>query len=153
MYSIHRLASLDAERESEIDWRLLPDPDWNWWSPHVLGKRFVTMKARAKKELENPEAPLPQIIAWLKREQDAIPRDEVKVFMSLKPGENRGEEASDGDEQEVAEHEGAPEISTSARTPSSKGRKKGKSKAVETVRKQIRSQEFVDSTDDEEGRF
>jgi hypothetical protein len=35
---------LQAKDDSEIDWKLLHDPDWNLWSPHLLQRRWLTMK-------------------------------------------------------------------------------------------------------------
>jgi hypothetical protein len=30
--------------DSEIDWKTLPDPNWNLWSAHTLQRRWLTMK-------------------------------------------------------------------------------------------------------------
>ncbi|KAG6821569.1 hypothetical protein H0H93_000078 [Arthromyces matolae] len=45
---IHKLSSLDVRDDTEIDWKLLPDPVWNLWSPHTLQRRWLTMKRGIK---------------------------------------------------------------------------------------------------------
>ena len=39
-----RVDSLDVRHDSEIDWKTFPDSDWNLWSPHLLQRRWMTMK-------------------------------------------------------------------------------------------------------------
>lgn len=56
------------------------------------------MKARAKRHLKNEEASYKEIITWLKKEQDSIPRKEVKAFMAKRPGEGDDEDENAGDE-------------------------------------------------------
>ncbi|KAI0311964.1 hypothetical protein OF83DRAFT_1148397, partial [Amylostereum chailletii] len=41
---VHKIDSMHVNDDSEIDWKLLPDPDWNLWSPHVLQRRWLTLK-------------------------------------------------------------------------------------------------------------
>ncbi|KAF9782276.1 hypothetical protein BJ322DRAFT_1010319 [Thelephora terrestris] len=41
---IHKVDSLDVRHDSEIDWKTFPDSDWNFWSPHLLQRRWMTMK-------------------------------------------------------------------------------------------------------------
>lgn len=43
---------MDVADDSEIDWNLLPDPDWNLWSAHSLQRRWLTMK-RGVTDYEN----------------------------------------------------------------------------------------------------
>jgi hypothetical protein len=43
-----RLASLSINDDTEIDWKLLNDPDWNLWSAHQLQRRFQTLKKSVK---------------------------------------------------------------------------------------------------------
>ncbi|KAF9646964.1 hypothetical protein BDM02DRAFT_3117798 [Thelephora ganbajun] len=45
---IHKVDSLDVRHDSEIDWKTFPDPDWNLWSPHLLQRRWMTMKRSIK---------------------------------------------------------------------------------------------------------
>lgn len=39
-----RVDSLNVRDDSEIDWKTLPDEDWNMWSAHALQRRWLTMK-------------------------------------------------------------------------------------------------------------
>jgi hypothetical protein len=34
--------------DTEIDWKNLPDEDWNMWSAHALQRRWLTMKRSIK---------------------------------------------------------------------------------------------------------
>ncbi|KAG6903479.1 hypothetical protein C0995_005502 [Termitomyces sp. Mi166 len=45
---IHKLVALNVRDDTEIDWKLLPDPVWNLWSPHTLQRRWLTMKRGIK---------------------------------------------------------------------------------------------------------
>lgn len=158
-----RLHSLQLTDEDEIAWKLLPDSHWNWWSPHVLHKRWFTMKQRAKKQLENENASYSDIINWLKKEQDRIPRKEVKAFMAKKPGEVDGaDEDGDGEDDDGEEEEGtqanagtsaAAGVTTngtaavtqrSANGPSELRKKKAQDQS------QFRTSEFVNSSDEED---
>ena len=46
--SFCRVHSLDIRHDSEIDWKTFPDSDWNLWSPHLLQRRWMTMKRSIK---------------------------------------------------------------------------------------------------------
>lgn len=39
-----RVDSLRVQDDSEIDWKTLPDSNWNLWSAHTLQRRWLTMK-------------------------------------------------------------------------------------------------------------
>ncbi|KAI5116616.1 hypothetical protein M0805_009197 [Coniferiporia weirii] len=41
---VHKIASLNVHDDSEIDWKLLADEDWNLWSAHSLQRRWLTLK-------------------------------------------------------------------------------------------------------------
>lgn len=41
---VHKVNSLNVRDDSEIDWKTLPDPNWNLWSAHILQRRWLTMK-------------------------------------------------------------------------------------------------------------
>ena len=43
-----RLASLNLEDESEINWNALSDGNWNLWSPHILQRHWVSLKKSVK---------------------------------------------------------------------------------------------------------
>ncbi|KAG9317467.1 hypothetical protein JVU11DRAFT_1669 [Chiua virens] len=45
---VHKVDSLKARDDTEIDWKTLTDPDWNLWSAHSLQRRWLTMKRSIK---------------------------------------------------------------------------------------------------------
>ncbi|KAF8450523.1 hypothetical protein L210DRAFT_3520708 [Boletus edulis BED1] len=45
---VHKVDSLKVRDDTEIDWKTLPDPDWNLWSAHSLQRRWLTMKRSIK---------------------------------------------------------------------------------------------------------
>ncbi|KAI0701188.1 hypothetical protein BC835DRAFT_1265131 [Cytidiella melzeri] len=45
---VHKIDSLNVRDDSEIDWKTLPDEDWNMWSAHSLQRRWLTMKRSVK---------------------------------------------------------------------------------------------------------
>ncbi|KAA1466767.1 hypothetical protein DENSPDRAFT_768128 [Dentipellis sp. KUC8613] len=45
---VHKVDSLHVQDDSEIDWKTLPDANWNLWSPHTLQRRWLTMKRSIK---------------------------------------------------------------------------------------------------------
>ncbi|KAH7887607.1 hypothetical protein F5I97DRAFT_1805530 [Phlebopus sp. FC_14] len=45
---VHKIDSLKVRDDTEIDWKTLPDPDWNLWSAHSLQRRWLTMKRGIK---------------------------------------------------------------------------------------------------------
>jgi hypothetical protein len=44
----HRVDSLNVRDDTEIDWKTLPDPGWNFWSAHSLQRRWLTLKRSIK---------------------------------------------------------------------------------------------------------
>ncbi|RXW25268.1 hypothetical protein EST38_g638 [Candolleomyces aberdarensis] len=45
---VHKVDSLNVNDDTEIDWKTLPDHDWNLWSAHTLQRRWLTMKRSVK---------------------------------------------------------------------------------------------------------
>ncbi|KLO08456.1 hypothetical protein SCHPADRAFT_835344 [Schizopora paradoxa] len=45
---VHKIASFDVRDDSEIDWKLLNDEDWNLWSAHCLQRRWLSLKRSVK---------------------------------------------------------------------------------------------------------
>ena len=43
-----RVDSMNVRDDTEIDWKLLPDENWNIWSAHSLQRRWLTMKRSIK---------------------------------------------------------------------------------------------------------
>ena len=39
---------MNVRDDTEIDWKLLPDENWNIWSAHSLQRRWLTMKRGIK---------------------------------------------------------------------------------------------------------
>ncbi|KAF9481820.1 hypothetical protein BDN70DRAFT_802572 [Pholiota conissans] len=45
---VHKVDSLNVRDDTEIDWKLIPDQDWNLWSAHTLQRRWLTLKKGVK---------------------------------------------------------------------------------------------------------
>ncbi|RPD66837.1 hypothetical protein L226DRAFT_452371 [Lentinus tigrinus ALCF2SS1-7] len=45
---VHKVDSMNVRDDTEIDWKLLPDENWNIWSAHSLQRRWLTMKRSIK---------------------------------------------------------------------------------------------------------
>jgi hypothetical protein len=45
---LRRVDSLNVRDDTEIDWKTLPDPGWNFWSAHSLQRRWLTLKRSIK---------------------------------------------------------------------------------------------------------
>jgi len=43
-----RIDSMNVRDDTEIDWKVIPDPDWNLWSAHTLQRRWLTLKNSVK---------------------------------------------------------------------------------------------------------
>ncbi|KAH8830434.1 hypothetical protein DL96DRAFT_1592888 [Flagelloscypha sp. PMI_526] len=54
---VHKVASLNVRHDTEIDWKMLADPTWNLWSPHILQRRWQTLKkgVRGHNELSHQD--------------------------------------------------------------------------------------------------
>ncbi|OCB89576.1 hypothetical protein A7U60_g3268 [Sanghuangporus baumii] len=54
---VHKIASLNVNDDSEIDWKLLNDETWNLWSAHTLQRRWLTLKRsiRGHEEMTHQE--------------------------------------------------------------------------------------------------
>lgn len=39
---------MPVQDDTEIDWKLLPDPQWNLWSAHQLQRRWYGLKKTLK---------------------------------------------------------------------------------------------------------
>ncbi|EUC57692.1 nucleolar protein [Rhizoctonia solani AG-3 Rhs1AP] len=59
---VHKVASMPVQDDTEIDWKLLPDPQWNLWSAHQLQRRWFGLKKTLK---DSDEMPHSEIIAIL----------------------------------------------------------------------------------------
>ncbi|KAF8476502.1 Myb-like DNA-binding domain-containing protein [Gautieria morchelliformis] len=45
---VHKIASMDILDDSEVDWKLLNDEDWNLWSAHTLQRQWRRLKQAIK---------------------------------------------------------------------------------------------------------
>jgi len=45
---VHKIDSLNVRDDTEIDWKTIPDADWNLWSAHTLQRRWFTLKRSVK---------------------------------------------------------------------------------------------------------
>ncbi|KIK67966.1 hypothetical protein GYMLUDRAFT_36767 [Collybiopsis luxurians FD-317 M1] len=70
---VHKLDSLHVRDDSEIDWKTLPDGDWNLWSAHVLQRRWLTMKRSIKGHEEMSMQEIMEILKAKKTNIDPTP--------------------------------------------------------------------------------
>ncbi|KAI0787207.1 hypothetical protein BC629DRAFT_1582327 [Irpex lacteus] len=70
---VHKVDSLNVRDDSEIDWKLLPDDDWNMWSAHALQRRWLTMKRSVKGHEEMSHAELMDILRTKKAQSPPPP--------------------------------------------------------------------------------
>ncbi|CUA70257.1 Cyclin-D-binding Myb-like transcription factor 1 [Rhizoctonia solani] len=59
---VHKVASMPVQDDTEIDWKLLPDPQWNLWSAHQLQRRWFGLKKTLK---DSDTMPHSEIVAIL----------------------------------------------------------------------------------------
>ncbi|KZT71527.1 hypothetical protein DAEQUDRAFT_665723 [Daedalea quercina L-15889] len=67
---VHKVDSLNVRDDTEIDWKLLPDENWNVWSAHALQRRWLTMKRSIKGHEEMSHA---EIMEILKTKKSHVP--------------------------------------------------------------------------------
>ncbi|KDQ15397.1 hypothetical protein BOTBODRAFT_108677 [Botryobasidium botryosum FD-172 SS1] len=65
---VHKVASLNVHDDTEIDWKLLPDPDWDSWSAHQLQRRWQSLKRTIKNHEEMSFAEILEILKAKKAE-------------------------------------------------------------------------------------
>ncbi|KAJ7284153.1 hypothetical protein C8J57DRAFT_1054674 [Mycena rebaudengoi] len=68
---IHKIDALNVRDDSEIDWKKLPDPQWNYWSAHILQRRWLTMKKGVK---EYEDMTHPEIMDILRAKNAELPK-------------------------------------------------------------------------------
>ncbi|CEL59474.1 DNA-binding protein REB1 OS=Kluyveromyces lactis (strain ATCC 8585 / CBS 2359 / DSM 70799 / NBRC 1267 / NRRL Y-1140 / WM37) GN=REB1 PE=3 SV=2 [Rhizoctonia solani AG-1 IB] len=59
---VHKVASMPVQDDTEIDWKLLPDPQWNLWSAHQLQRRWFGLKKTLKDSDTMPHAEIISIL-------------------------------------------------------------------------------------------
>ncbi|KAJ6628789.1 hypothetical protein B0H10DRAFT_1989359 [Mycena sp. CBHHK59/15] len=95
---IHKIDSLDVWDDSEIDWKVIPNPQWNVWSAHTLQRRWLSMKKSIKGfedmthaeimdilRVKNAEMPHARIIKSAEYVEDSED-DEPQPGSSIGPG-------------------------------------------------------------------
>ncbi|KAH9833649.1 uncharacterized protein C8Q71DRAFT_873939 [Rhodofomes roseus] len=73
---VHKVDSLNVRDDTEIDWKLLPDENWNVWSAHALQRRWLTMKRSIKGHEEMSHAGwslLTEMMEILKTKKSHVP--------------------------------------------------------------------------------
>ncbi|CAE6425596.1 unnamed protein product [Rhizoctonia solani] len=59
---VHKVASMPVQDDTEIDWKLLPDPQWNLWSAHQLQRRWFGLKKTLKDSDTMPHSEIISIL-------------------------------------------------------------------------------------------
>lgn len=61
-----RVDSMNVRDDSEIDWKTLPDSDWNDFSAHVLQRRWLTLKRSIKgyEDMTHQGLTRPYVTEW-----------------------------------------------------------------------------------------
>ncbi|KAJ6539526.1 hypothetical protein B0H19DRAFT_1179462 [Mycena capillaripes] len=107
---IHKIDSLNVRDDTEIDWKSLPDSQWNLWSAHTLQRRWQTMKKGIKgfEDMTHPEimdilrvknADIPKVIKSAKFVVDSDD-DEPRAGSSTGPGTLAGKGRGNEDDSE-----------------------------------------------------
>ncbi|TBU33012.1 hypothetical protein BD311DRAFT_473065 [Dichomitus squalens] len=104
---VHKVDSMNVRDDTEIDWKLLPDENWNVWSAHSLQRRWLTMKRSIKGFEEMSHAEIMEILKTKKAQSpppSSISRKKKSKFTSA-------EAVNDVDDVEM---EGQPEAGSSS---------------------------------------
>ncbi|KAI0677225.1 hypothetical protein C8Q78DRAFT_959833 [Trametes maxima] len=91
---VHKVDSLSVRDDTEIDWKLLPDENWNVWSAHSLQRRWLTMKRGIKGFEEMSHAEIMEILKT-KKAQSPPPSS---VGRKKKSKVTSAEAVNDGDD-------------------------------------------------------
>ncbi|THV08380.1 hypothetical protein K435DRAFT_642104 [Dendrothele bispora CBS 962.96] len=75
---VHKLDSLRVRDDSEVDWKTLADKDWNLWSPHILQRRWQTMKKSVKGYEEMTHQEIMEILKAKKTNFDPNPTTGIR---------------------------------------------------------------------------
>ncbi|KAL5527831.1 hypothetical protein ACEPAG_6632 [Sanghuangporus baumii] len=70
---VHKIASLNVNDDSEIDWKLLNDETWNLWSAHTLQRRWLTLKRSVRGHEEMTHQEIMDILRVKKAQPPPIP--------------------------------------------------------------------------------
>ncbi|KAI0089199.1 hypothetical protein BDY19DRAFT_985163 [Irpex rosettiformis] len=112
---VHKVDSLSVRDDSEIDWKTLPDEDWNTWSAHALQRRWLTMKRSVKGHEEMSHAELMDILRTKKAQSPPPPsshRGSKKIPISSEMIEDSDDESGSNAEP-TTQQDGSEEGQTS----------------------------------------
>ncbi|KAI0065900.1 hypothetical protein BV25DRAFT_1821604, partial [Artomyces pyxidatus] len=85
---VHKVDSLHVRDDSEIDWKTLPDPNWNFWSAHVLQRRWLTMKRGVKGHEDMTHAEIMDILRVKKAHLPPPPKQKVVSAEAVEDSED-----------------------------------------------------------------
>ncbi|KAM5534780.1 hypothetical protein V8D89_011496 [Ganoderma adspersum] len=105
---VHKVDSMNVRDDTEIDWKLLPDENWNIWSAHSLQRRWLTMKRSIKGFEEMSHGEIMEILKT-KKAQSPPPSSSSRKKKSSKY--LSAEAVNDGDDVEM---EGQPQAGASS---------------------------------------
>ncbi|KAI0340763.1 hypothetical protein BDW22DRAFT_1430434 [Trametopsis cervina] len=100
---VHKVDSLNVRDDTEIDWKTLPDEDWNMWSAHALQRRWLTMKRSVKGYRDMSHAELMDILRTKKAQSPPPPAPS----RGTKKNPRSAETVEDSDGEHDGEHDGA----------------------------------------------
>jgi hypothetical protein len=111
------------------------------------------MKIRARSALKKPNATYPEIIGYLKAEQDKIPRKIVKAFMSKRIGlaDTIGDADVDAEAEDDVQMDGEDnDEDEDDDDEDDDGNEGAAGSSGKVSKKQYRTNEFVNSSDEED---
>ncbi|KAI9466939.1 hypothetical protein BJY52DRAFT_1235377 [Lactarius psammicola] len=91
---VHKVDSLNVRDDSEIDWKTLPDPNWNLWSAHTLQRRWLTMKRSVRGYEDMTHA---EILDILRLKKLHSPGSRLRTVVSAEAVEDSDDMGDDGD--------------------------------------------------------
>ncbi|KAJ3754907.1 hypothetical protein EV360DRAFT_50714 [Lentinula raphanica] len=101
---VHKLDSLRVRDDTEIDWKTLPDEDWNIWSAHLLQRRWLSMKKSVKGYEEMHIQEIIEILKAKKADFDSTPgkakrKSSSKKYPSAEMVDSSDEDSEDGNDE------------------------------------------------------
>jgi len=91
---VHKVDSLNVRDDSEIDWKTLPDPNWNLWSAHTLQRRWLSMKRSVRGYEDMTHA---EILDILRLKKLHSPGSRFRAVVSAEAVEDSDDMNDDGD--------------------------------------------------------
>ncbi|KAJ7590842.1 hypothetical protein C8J56DRAFT_783232 [Mycena floridula] len=111
---VRKVDSLNIHDDTEIDWKTLSDPNWNFWSAHVLQRRWLTMKRSVKgwEEMAHQEI------------MDILKAKKVNIPPSSASTKRRKERKAASSAEAVVDSDPPPVAPSSTKSKKSKGKRK-----------------------------